>query len=134
MAEDVYRQQWVQMSFDGVPMQGLGEGASVVVRPRGGEVELTEGTDGGDVNLATDQGIEVELTLRECSPNHEFLYQKHLSQGRGGPGCQVTMYSGTGRVLTAANCFVGMPGELGTGDKREGSQTYRFVANKYAFY
>jgi hypothetical protein len=134
MPETVYRQQWIAASYNGVPLQGMMDGSSITIRPRGGEVDLTEGTDGGDVNLATDQGIEIEITLRETATTHEMLYAQHLSQGRGGPGATMSLYSGTGRTLTAPNCFVGMPGELSTGDKKQGSHTYRFVANRYNFY
>ena len=64
MPESLYRQNWIAASYNGVTLQGLHEGGSITVRPRGGEVDLTEGTDGGYVNLATDQGIEIEITLR----------------------------------------------------------------------
>lgn len=134
MPESVYRQQWIAAAYNGIPLQGMHEGGSIVVRPRGGEVDLTEGTDGGDVNLATDQGIEIEITLRETSYVHEMLFSQHLSQGRGGPGATISLYTGTGRVLTATECFVGMPGELSTGDKKQGSHAYRFVANNFYFY
>lgn len=134
MSESVYRQQWIAASYNGIPLQGLHEGGSIKVRPRGGEVELTEGTDGGDVNLATDQGIMIEITLRETATTHEILFEQHLSQNRGGPGATVSLYTGTGRSLTATDCFVGMPGELTTGDKKQGSHTYVFVANNFKFY
>lgn len=134
MAESVYRQQWIAGAYNGIPLQGLSEGASIVIRPKGGEVELTEGTDGGDVNLATDQGIEIEITLRESARMHEILFAQHLSQGHGGPGGTISLYTGTGRVLTAPECFVSMPGELSTGDKKQGSITYRFLSNRYSFF
>lgn len=134
MPESVYRQQWIAASFNGVPLQGLMDGGSITVTPRGGEVDLTEGTDGGDVNLATDQGIQIAITLRETSTVHETIYAQHLSQGRGGPGANISLYTGTGRTLTAANCFVSLPGELSTGDKKQGSHTYTFVANNFNFY
>jgi hypothetical protein len=134
MPETVYRQQWIAASYNGIPLQGMMSGGSITITPRGGEVELTEGTDGGDINLATDQGIQIAITLRETSTVHEMLYDQHLSQGRGGPGATISLYTGTGRVLTATNCFVSMPGELATGDKQQGSHTYTFLANNFNFY
>lgn len=134
MPETVYRQQFIAASYNGIPLQGLHEGGSIVIRPRGGEVDLTEGTDGGDVNIATDQGMEIEITLRETSTVHEMLLSQHLSQGHGGPGATISLYTGTGRTLTATDCYVGMPGELSTGDKKQGSHTYKFVSNNFNFY
>ena len=134
MPETVYRQQFVTATYNGVPLQGLGEGGSFVVRHRGGELELTEGTDGGDINLATDQGIQIDITLRETATTHEFLWNQHRSQGLGGPGATLVILTGTNRTLTAPNCFVSMPGELTTGDRRQGSHTYTFLSNRPSFY
>ncbi|MDR1534726.1 MAG: hypothetical protein LBU64_06445 [Planctomycetota bacterium] len=134
MPEKVYRQKYVVCTYNGVLLQGQGEGGSYVVRHRGGEVELTEGTDGGDINLAADQGIQIDITFRETADAHEFLWNMHRSQGNGAPGATLAIITGTGRTLTAPDCFVSMPGELATGDKRQGSHTYTFLSNRPSFY
>lgn len=134
MPETVYRQQFISCTYNGVPLQGLGEGGSCLVRHRGGEVDLTEGTDGGDINIATDQGLQIDVTLRETSTVHEFLWAQHRSQGAGAPGATLVILTGTGRTITMPEGYVGMPGEMTTGDKRQGSHTYTFLSNRPKFY
>lgn len=134
MYETVYRQQFIAAVYNGVPLQGLMDGASIKVTVRGGELELTEGTDGGDVNIATLQGMQVEITLRETSTAHEFLFAQNRSQAYGGPGATLVLYSGTGRSLNCGEMFVSVPGELGTGDKKQGGHVYTFLANNFNFY
>lgn len=134
MPEQVYRQQFISCTYNGVVLQGLGEGGSFLLRHRGGEVELTEGTDGGDINLATDQGLQADVTLRETATTHEFLWAQHRSQGAGAPGATLVILTGTGRTISMPEAYVGMPGELTTGDKRQGSHTYTFLSNRPTFY
>lgn len=128
--ERVYRQSWAGITYNGVQLQGLMDGAPIVVRHRGGEVDLTEGTDGSSVNIATDQGGEVEVTLRETATTHGFLYNQHRNQQHSGPGATLIVYTGVGAVISLTDAYVGMPSELSTGDKQMGSRTYRFVSSE----
>ena len=134
MYETVYRQQFISATYNGTPLQGLMDGASIRVITRGGELDLTEGTDGGDVNIATLQGMQVEISLRETSTVHEFLFEQNRSQANGGPGATLMLYTGTGRSLNCGDMFVSVPGQLGTGDKKQGAHTYTFLANNFNFY
>lgn len=136
MAEPLSRfiQPFVTATYNGHVLSRYADGDSISVEPVGGEVELTEGTDGSSVNIATDQGIRIRIRLRETSPDHEMLYQQHLSQQHGGPGAELVLYTGTGRTLTASDCFVSLPGSLSTGGKMMGSHEYTFVADHYTYY
>lgn len=134
MPETVYRQQWIAATYNGYPLTGLMDSGSIRVVHRGGEVDLTEGTDGGDVNIATLQGMQVEIDLRETSTAHEYLFEQNRSQANGAPGGQLVLKSGTDRSLTCPNMFVSTPGSLTTGDKKQGAHTYTFVSNKFNFY
>lgn len=134
MPETVYRQQFIAATYNGVPLQGLMDSGSIRVITRGGELELTEGTDGGDVNIATLQGMQVEVDLRETSTVHEFLFEQNRSQANGGPGATLVLYTGTGRSLSCGDMYVSVPGELTTGDKVQGAHTYTFLAKNFSFY
>jgi hypothetical protein len=131
-----YRQQWVAATFNGIPLQGVGSGVSINVTPRGGEVDLTEGTDGGDINLATDQGVEISITFRETSIVHNsgVMQAMHRAQNRGAPGATFVLTDGTGVSRMASNCFVSMPSNWATGDKTMGQPTYTFVSNDVSFF
>lgn len=134
MPELVYRRGFIAAAYNGTPLQRLMEGASIRIITRGGELDLTEGTDGGDVNIATLQGMQVEIDIRETSPAHEFLFQQNRSQANGGPGATLALYTGTARTLTCSDMYVGLPGQLATGDKKMGAHTYVFLANNFNFY
>ena len=69
----IYNQGQLSCSFNGTHLQGLMSGASVTIHTIGGEVELTEGTDGGAANIATLQGGRITVTFRETSDSVDFL-------------------------------------------------------------
>lgn len=134
MPETVYRQQFIAATYNGVPLYGLMDGDSIRVITRGGELELTEGTDGGSVNIATLQGMQVEIDLRETSTVHEFLFDQNRSQAYGAPGATLVLFTGTGRILNCGDMYVSVPGDLSTGGKQQGAHTYTFLANNFNFY
>lgn len=134
MADSVYRQKITGVVFNNVPLQGMMDGASVRVRPVGGEVQPTEGTDGPGVNIATKQGHIIEVDLREDSPNHEYINDVNRNQAEGGPGVPIVLWMGTTRVFSAAETYVGAPGQLSTGDKKQGAHTYTFYTKKSDLY
>lgn len=134
MVDSVYRQKITSIIFNSVPLQGLMEGASVRIRPVGGEVQPTEGTDGPGVNIATRQGHIVEVDIREDSPDHEFINDVGRNQSNGGPGVGLVLYMGTSRVFSTDEAYVGAPGQLSTGDKKQGAHTYTFYTKKPDLY
>lgn len=134
MADIVYRQKVTSIIFNGLPLQGLMDGASVTIRPQGGQVQVTEGTDGPGVNIATKQGHILEVTLREDSPDHEYIMDINRNQANGGPGVPLALYMGTDRVFATGEAYIGAPGELATGDAKMGGHTYTFVTKKAGLY
>ena len=132
--EKVYRQQFVAGVYNGRPLQGLMDNDSIRIIVRGGELDLTEGTDSGSVNIATLQGMQVEIDLRETSTGHEYLFQQNRSQAGGAPGATLVLYTGTGRTLNCGDMFVSPPGQLATGGKKQGGHTYTFLADNFNFY
>src|SRR5699024_11343763 len=59
----------------------------------GGEVDKTQGTDGPGINLATNQGSTLQITLRETSRSIGFLQSLRTRQENGGAGVTVVMRS-----------------------------------------
>lgn len=130
----VYRQKMTAVVFNGRYLKCIKDGSSYRVRPIGGEVQITEGTDGPGINIATKQGHIIEVTVREDSEDHEFIMDTNRNQAAGGPGVPLTMYMGTDRTFSADEVYVGAPGELGTGDKKMGAHVYTFVTKKEDLY
>lgn len=128
-----YNQAEVTLLVDGIPWQDLAEGASITVTYAGGEVSRTEGTDGAGVNIATEQGGDIKVRLREDSKslNHARAIrrtQRNAVSGIG--GVTVQLRSGTAVYHTLHNAFISLPGELSTGDKKMGSQEFVFVGTR----
>ena len=74
----VYNQRNCSASFNGIDLKGLMDGSSIVLERVGGEVDITEGTDGGGLNQATDQGVRVSITFRETSQSISMLSLIHI--------------------------------------------------------
>jgi hypothetical protein len=128
-----YNQAEVTVLVDGIPLMDLAEGASVTVTFAGGEVARTEGTDGAGVNIATEQGGDVKIKLREDSKSLNYMRSVRMTQRNsvsGIGGVTVQVRSGTSVFHTLFNAFVSLPGELSTGDKKMGSQEFSFVGTQ----
>lgn len=130
----IYRQQITAAVINGYPLQCLADGSPYRIQPVGGETSLTEGTDGGGINIGTAQGNIIEVDLREDSDDHEYLMDLHRNQSEGGPGVPLVFYTGTDYVFSAAEVYVSAPGPLATGGAKQGSRTYKFVTNKKYMY
>ena len=123
----IYNQGQLNCSFNGVSLSGLMSGASVTIHTIGGEVEVTEGTDGGASNIATLQGGRITVIFRETSDSVDFLNtQVSLQQVSGTPGVFI-LNSGVKRLYTIANALVSVPADLSTGDKQMGGIAFDFV-------
>ena len=122
-----YNQGQLNCSFNGVSLSGLMSGASVTIHTIGGEIEVTEGTDGGAPNIATLQGGRITVIFRETSDSVDYLNtQVSLQQVSGTPGVFI-LNSGVKRLYTIANSLVSVPADLSTGDKQMGGIAFDFV-------
>ena len=129
MARTVYNQADNTVTIDGIVCEGFAEGESIVWTPLGGEVQVTEGTDGPGLNRATRQGGWIIAHLQEGSPDNERfnLLARRQDLFPNGPDTSVAVYSGTERIFILGNSQIGVPGELTTGDKKQAGREYKFV-------
>ena len=58
--KEIYNQKNTKILFNGIATQGFGPDTSITVEFVGGEADITEGTDGGGLNIATIQGIKIQ--------------------------------------------------------------------------
>lgn len=124
----VYNQKALTVTVDGVTIMDFFEGAPVTYIWDGGEVDKTQGTDGPGINLATNQGSTLQITLRETSRSIGFLQSLRIRQENGGAGVTVVMRTGAQILLTMADAYIGRPGQLSTGDKRQGGIQFTLVS------
>ena len=47
MVKQIYNQRNISATFNGIDLKGLMDGASLTIERVGGEVDITEGADGG---------------------------------------------------------------------------------------
>lgn len=127
----VYNQRNCSASFNGIGLKGLMDGTSIVLERVGGEVDITEGTDGGGLNQATDQGVRVSITFRETSQSISMLETAKTLQQRTGVTSVFVLRTGADMLVTITNAMVSNPSSLSTGDKKQGGITYTFVGTDY---
>lgn len=128
MARRVYNQKNLTLTIDGTTIQDFHEGATCTYTYDGGEVQKTQGTDGGSINIATHQGATLVFTLRETSRSREFLHQLNQRQYQGGEGVTVILRTGADVLETMTEAYIGRPGELSTGDKVQGGIAYTIMS------
>lgn len=127
----VYSQNKAKPMWNGKELKGLMDGTSYEIEEVGGEVDITEGTDGGGMNIATTQGVRCYITFKETSPALTILNSARLlQQGEPVPGVFV-LQSGVGAILTISNCYISKPDNLSSGDKKMGGLRYTFVGTDY---
>jgi hypothetical protein len=128
MSTTVYNQQSVSVIVGGRIMSDLMEGTSITVTHRGGEVDITEGTDGPGLNRATDQGGQIKFTLKENSADYDYLknirnQQAFQSEASG----NVVVTTGTRDIITISDYLISLPGERTTGDKKMAGVEFTIV-------
>lgn len=124
----VYNQKNLTITVDGVTMRDFMDGASVTIQYDGGEVDKTQGTDGAGINLATNQGMTLQFTLREESRSREFLKALRLRQDNGGSGVTVVIRTGVNMIHTLTDAYISQPAALSTGDKKMGGVQYTLMS------
>ncbi len=129
--KEIYNQKNNKVVFNGIPLQGYTNGTSIEVEFVGGEVDITEGTDGGGLNIATDQGIKVRVTLRETSPSIDIIEAARKLQNALSSVNVVLLQTGADVKYTITNALVSKPGNLTTGDKTQGSVQYEFIGTEF---
>ena len=120
----VYNQKNMSLTIDGVNIQDFHEGATFVYTWDGGEVDKTQGTDGAGINIATNQGATLQFTLRETSRSIKFLSDLRLRQERS----YLLALTGAPILLTMTEGYISRPGQLSTGDKKQGSMQFTITS------
>lgn len=128
--KEIYNQLHNKVVFNGVTLQGYADGTSIEVEYVGGEVDITEGTDGGGLNIATNQGMRIRVTLRETSPSIDVIETARTAQSLLSQPNVVLLQTGADVKYTITNALVSKPGNLTTGDKRQGGVQYEFVGTQ----
>ena len=131
MRKEIYNQKNTRIIFNGIVTQGFGPDASITVEFVGGEADITEGTDGGGLNIATVQGIRVSATYRETSPSVDLFNAAIEAQQNLSTTNVVMLQTGANVKYTLTNALVSKPENLSSGGKTQGTQTYTFVATQY---
>lgn len=128
--KEIYNQKNNKVVFNGIALQGFANGTSIEVEYVGGEVGITEGTDGGGLNIATDQGMKIRVTLRETSPSIDVIETARTIQNQLSTPNVVLLQTGADVKYTITNALVSRPETLSTGDKEQGSVRYEFVGTQ----
>jgi hypothetical protein len=126
----IYGQKDALLIINGRQIYGFMDGAPFKIQFDGGEVAKTEGTDGPGLNIATSQGGTFHFTVRESSPDYDFLLGIFaLESDTTGVTVAATFVSGGQMVFDMPRCLLGLPGELSTGDKKQGGTEFMIIGD-----
>lgn len=131
MRKEIYNQKNTKLIFNGVTTQGFGPDDSISVEVIGGEADITEGTDGGGLNIATAQGIRITANYRETSPSVDLFDAAIEAQQSLSTTNVVLLQTGANVKYTLTNALVSKPDTLSSGGKTQGTLTYTFVATQF---
>lgn len=131
MRKEIYNQKNTKLIFNGVTTQGFGPDDSISVEIIGGEADITEGTDGGGLNIATVQGIRITANYRETSPSVDLFDAAIEAQQSLSTTNVVLLQTGANVKYTLTNALVSKPDTLSSGGKTQGTLTYTFVATQF---
>lgn len=129
--KEIYNQKNTRIIFNGIVTQGFGPDDSISVEFVGGEADITEGTDGGGLNIATVQGIRITATYRETSPSVDLFNAAIEAQQNLSTTNVVMLQTGANVKYTLTNALVSKPENFSSGGKMQGTQAYTFVATQY---
>lgn len=124
----IYNQNALTLTIDGQKIQDYMDGSPVIFTFDGGEVQKTQGTDGPSINLATNQGVTIQFTLRETSRSLAFCIGLRQRQEMGGPGVSVIGRTGADIIVSLIEGYISRPGQLTTGDKMQGGMQFTITA------
>lgn len=129
--KEIYNQKNTKIIFNGIVTKGFGPDTSITVEFVGGEADITEGTDGGGLNIATVQGIRISATYRETSPSVDLFDAAIEAQQNLSTTNVVMLQTGANVKYTLPGALVSKPDNLSSGGKTQGTQTYTFVATEF---
>ena len=123
-----YNQSNITIIANGTPVVGLMDGAHCEVQYKGGEVQVTEGTDGPGMNIATKQGGEISFVLQEASPsNADMIALRKMQDLATDIPYTLSIMSGVRALYLLQGAMISVPGELTTGDKKQAGRKYTFI-------
>lgn len=124
----IYAQKDHRLVVGGKALGGFMDGTPFTVEFVGGEVDITEGTDGPGINRATQQGGRLHFTLRETSDDCQYLYDLFQQQDFSESTTTAVLYSGSKILYSFSDGCISLPGDLTTGDKKQAGIEFVFVA------
>ena len=112
---NIYLQQRHTVILDGVPIQGFAEGDWMGIKLEGAGASRSKGGDGPAMNVTTDQGGQITVTLNPTSPALGFFYGLRDAQKISPRFFSIIVMSGVGEVLMASGCAMGELAQIKSG-------------------
>lgn len=113
--ENIYLQNRHTLVINGIPIQGFAEGDFIGIKLDGAAAARTKGGDGPAMNISTDQGGQMKISLLPTSPALGAMYAIREEQKQNPSFFSIVLMSGVGELIAAAGCAMGEPSEAKTG-------------------
>lgn len=115
---NLYAQNRHIFILDGIPLQGFADGDWLEVKKDGGAAARTNGGDGPAMNISTEQGGSITLSLLPTSPALGSIYAIRDQQAKTPRLFGAALVTGVEEIITAGGCaFSDLPQFTTGGDK-----------------
>lgn len=112
---NLYAQNRHTLVIDGVPISGFAEGDFITVKQDGNAASRSMGADGPSMNLSTEQGGNLTISLQPTSPEIGTLYALREQQARDPRMFSIILLSGVDEIVNAGGCAFGDQPQFSTG-------------------
>lgn len=128
--ENIYLQNRHTLVIAGIPVFGFAEGDFMSVKLEGAAAARTKGGDGPAMNISTDQGGQIRISLLPTSPVLGAMYAIRDSQKTIPALFSVVLMSGVGELIAASGCGMGEPADAKSGGPTMQAREFVFEALK----
>jgi hypothetical protein len=130
MRLNLYGQNRHILVIAGVPITGFAPGDFLSVKLEGNAATRTKGADGPSMNLTTDQGGTLSVSLKPTSPALGTLYALRDAQKVNPVLFGIVLTTGVEEVISAVGCAFGELDEITTGGEEMAARKFNFECSK----
>jgi len=115
MRINLYAQNRHTLVLDGIPMSDFSDGDFIQIKADGNAASRTQGGDGPGMNISTDQGGSIHISLKPTSPVLGILYELRKQQQNNPRMFSFMVMTGVDEVISAMGCAFGELPQAQTG-------------------
>lgn len=127
---NLYGQNRHVVIIAGIQVTGFAEGDFMTIKQEGNAASRTKGADGPSMNLSTDQGGIITISLKPTSPALGTVLTLRDAQKANPTLFTIALVTGVEEVISASGCAFGELDEFASGGESMQSRKFNFECSK----